>query len=356
MKNTGLKNEILVSELTLSGSTAIKTKNEFGVHIFSGSIVNDGVISSTLEKPKYNTEELLKSIDTTIIELIPVRAPELPDTVLRSIYNIALGEIADLTQEVATLNGVILTLQANITELEIVTQSLRVQIDGNDITLATLQNQNEQLGLRVQSSIIDLQNSIQKAASEAIQRVSLTARNDSLIQEAAGLRTELESAKDRLEILARELTREAAVGSELAKGAFGGNGITANPAPIEDSSISPIAYRARPKNDYEHEDNKFINGQTLSILNATDEDATITFTQELDIFDTISPITVRPKQFGTVTLRRNKDKIDKLKQGSDSLYLGKLVISSTSGTTFSINMELQIQRGARYRRPSSPTG
>jgi hypothetical protein len=352
MKNTGLKNEILVSELTLSGSTAIKTKNEFGVHIFSGSIVNDGVISSTLEKPKYNTEELLKSIDTTIIELIPVRAPELPETVLKVIYDAALEEIADLTQEVATLNGVILTLQANITELEIVTQSLRVEIDGNDITLATLQNQNEQLGLRVQSSIIDLQNSIQKATSEAIQRVSLTARNDSLIQETAGLRTELESAKDRLEILARELSREASVSAELAKGAFGGNGITANPTPIEDTSISPIAYRARPKDNYEHVDNKFINGQNLSILNATDEDATITFTQELDIFDNIPPITIRPKQFGTVTLKRNKDKIKKFQTPSDSLQTGKLIVSSTSGTTFSINMELQMQRRGQYRRPS----
>ena len=352
MKNTGLKNEILVSELTLSGSTAIKTKNEFGVHIFSGSVVNDGVISSTLEKPKYNTEELLKSIDTTIIELIPVRAPELPETVLKVIYDAALEEIADLTQEVATLNGVILTLQANITELEIVTQSLRVEIDGNDITLATLQNQNEQLGLRVQSSIIDLQNSIQKATSEAIQRVSLTARNDSLIQENTSLRTELESAKDRLEILARELSREASVSAELAKGAFGGNGITANPTPIEDTSISPIAYRARPKNDYDDADNRFINGQNLSILNATDEDATITFTQELDIFDNIPPITIRPKQFGTVTLKRNKDKIKKFQTPSDSLQTGKLIVSSTSGTTFSINMELQMQRRGQYRRPS----
>ena len=349
----GLKNEDFVDKLNTSGSTAIKSKNDFGVHIFSGSILDDGVISSKFLKPKYNEEELKKSVDTTIIELIPIVPPELPDTVLRSVYNVALGQIADLTEQVADLNEVILNLQANITELEIVSQSLRVQIDGNDLVVATLQNQNEQLGLRVQSSITDLQNSIQKATSEAIQRVSLTARNESLIQEAAGLRTELESAKDRLEILARELTREAAVSSELAKGAFGGNGITANPTPIEDTSISPIAYRARPKNNYEHVDNRFINGQNLSILNATDEDATITFTQELDIFDNIPPITIRPKQFGTVTLKRNKDKIKKFQTPSDSLQLGKLILSSTSGTTFSINMELQMQRAGNYRRPNS---
>jgi hypothetical protein len=353
MKNTGLKNEILVSELTLSGSTAIKTKNEFGVHIFSGSIVNDGVISSRLVKPKYNTEELIKSIDTTIIELIPVRAPELPDTVLRSVYNIALGEIAVLTEEVATLNGVILTLQANITELEIVTQSLRVEIDGNAITVATLQNQNEQLTLRVQSSITDLQNSIQKATSEAIQRVSLTARNEALLQENDGLRTELELAKDRIELVTKELNREAAVGAELAKGAFGGNDLTAKPEPVSDSSISPIAWRGRPQGNYR--DGNFINGKTLSIFNASDNPVTVSFTQQgIDFLSNISPITVRSKQFGTVSLSVNTTKVDKYKKGSDSLNIGQLEVSSPTNT-FSIPIELQIQRGANYRRPSSPT-
>jgi hypothetical protein len=351
MKNTGLKNENFVNKLTLSGSTAIKTKNEFGVHIFSGSVIDDGVISSKLVKPKYNIGEIEKSIDTTIIELIPVRPPELPDTVLRSVYNIALAEIADLTQEVNTLNGVILNLQANITELEIVTQSLRVEIDGNDIVVATLQNQNEQLTLRVQSSITDLQNSIQKATSEAIQRVSLTARNESLLQENDGLRTELELAKDRLELVTKELNREAAVGAELAKGAFGGNNLTAKPEPISDSSISAIAWRGRPQGDYR--DGNFINGKTITIFNASDNSVTVSFTQQgIDFLSDISPITVRSKQFGTVNLSVNTTKVDKYKKVNDTLDKGQLDVS-TPETTFSIPMELQIQRGAKYKRPGS---
>ena len=352
MQNTGLKNEILISELTLSGSTAIKTKNEFGVHVFSGSVVNDGVISSRLVKPKYNNEEVEKSIDTTIIELIPVRPPELPDTVLRSIYNIALAEIDALNLEVATLNGVIETLQANITELEIVTQSLRVEIDGNDIVVATLQNQNEQLSLRVQSSITDLQNSIQKATSEAIQRISLTARNEALLQENAGLRTELELAKDRLELVTQELNREASISAEQAKGAFAGINLTVNPLPITDSSISPIAFKGRPKSDYVNSDSVFINGKTLSILNAGDEDVTVTFSQGLNIFEDINPITIRSKQFGTVTLKPDFIKIDKFRKGSDTLDRGELTVT-TPLTTVNIPMELQIQRGAKYNRPNS---
>jgi len=60
-QQTGLKNEIKVSELIQSGSLAIKTKNEFGVHVFSGSVSDDGILSGKLTKPKYNEDELIKS-------------------------------------------------------------------------------------------------------------------------------------------------------------------------------------------------------------------------------------------------------------------------------------------------------
>jgi hypothetical protein len=352
-RNNGLRNENFVDRLRIDGSTAIQTKNEFGVHIFSGSVSDDGVIGSKLIKPKYNEDEIEKSIDTTIIELIPVVPPEVPDTVLRSVYNVALDQIADLTEQVADLNEVVLNLQANITELEIVTQSLRVQIDANDLVVASLQNQNEQLGLRVQSSITDLQNSIQRATSEAIQRTSLTARNESLLQEIAGLRTELEATKDRLEDTIKELTREASIGAELSAGAYGGNNLTARATPINDSSISEIAWRGRPRNNWGSEDTKWINGKTLSIFNAADESVTVSFEQGVDFLTNIPPITVRPKSFGNVTLSVNISKVEKFitPNGRDVLETGDLIISSPD-TTFSIPMELQIQRGAQYKRPS----
>lgn len=348
-KNNGLKNESFVDRLNVSGSTAIRTKNDFGVHIFSGSVSDDGVIGSKLVKPKYNIGEIEKSLDVTIIELIPVIAPELPDTVLRSIYNLALAQIADLTEEVAVLNGVILNLESDITELEIVTQSLRVQLDGKDLLIASLENENQQANFRIQSSIVNLQNSIQRATAEAIQRVSLTARNEALLQEIDGLRTDLELTKGRLEDTIKELTREAAVGAELADGAFGGNDLTAKPTPVSDTSISPIAWRGRPQGNYR--DGNFINGRTLSIFNASDESVTVSFVQGLDFLQNISPITVRSKQFGNVSLRVDTTKVDKFKKSRDSVDIGVLTVSTPS-TSFPIPIELQIQRGANYRRPS----
>ena len=58
MAKTGLQNEQLISELLVSGSLAIKTKNDFGIHVFSGSVATDGIVSGKLTKPKYNEVEV----------------------------------------------------------------------------------------------------------------------------------------------------------------------------------------------------------------------------------------------------------------------------------------------------------
>jgi hypothetical protein len=193
---TGLKNENKISELLVSGSLAIYTKNSSGVHIFSGSSIDDGIISGKLTKPKYNNNELIKSIDTVIVELLPVEAPPIEDMVPRRIYNEALIRINTLTTEIQTLNTTILDLRAKVQELEIVSESLRVQLDLKDLTLASAQNQAGELTSKVGNSISELQNSIQKATAESIQRVSLYARNQSLQQELDALRLAV-SAKEQ---------------------------------------------------------------------------------------------------------------------------------------------------------------
>ena len=195
---TGLRNEGMISELLVSGSLAIKTKNEFGVHVFSGSVADDGIVSGKLTKPKYNEVEVIKSIDTNIVELIPVEAPDLPPTILLTSYNQANQLIADLTLQVERLNNVTLDLAAKVKELEIVTQSLAVEIDSKDLLLAVSQNQTQQANSKIESSIGSLQNSIQKATAESIQRVSLSARNTSLLQENALLGEQLTSAQAQI--------------------------------------------------------------------------------------------------------------------------------------------------------------
>lgn len=195
---TGLRNEDKISELLVSGSLAIKTKNDFGVHVFSGSVATDGILSGKLTKPKYNEVEVIKSIDTNIVELINPPAPSLPPTILLTSYNEATQLISDLTLQVERLNTVTLDLASKVKELEIVTQSLVVEMDSKDLLLAVSQNQTQQANLKIESSIGSLQNSIQKATAESIQRVSLSARNTSLLQENALLGEQLTSAQSQI--------------------------------------------------------------------------------------------------------------------------------------------------------------
>jgi len=188
MEKTGLQNEQLISELLVSGSMAITTKNPFGVHTFEQSNNDEGVISGKLVKPKYNEVELVKSIDTRIFELLPPEPPPFDDRVPRPIYNEATQSVIDLTVQVVTLNRTVLDLRAKVQDVEIVSESLKVQLDLKDLNLAASQNQTGQLTTKISSTITELQNSIQKGTSEAIQRVSLYARNQSLEQELSALR------------------------------------------------------------------------------------------------------------------------------------------------------------------------
>jgi len=196
MAKTGLQNEQLISELLISGSNAITSKNPFGVHTFEQTNNEDGVISGKLVKPKYNEVELVKSIDTVIFELLPPSPPPFDDRVARPIYNEATQSVIDLTVQVVTLNRTVLDLRAKVQDVEIVSESLKVQLDLKDLNLAASQNQTGQLTTKISSTITELQNSIQKGTSEAIQRVSLYARNQSLEQELNALRI-ASSAKEQ---------------------------------------------------------------------------------------------------------------------------------------------------------------
>jgi hypothetical protein len=199
MINTGLQNEELIGKLMISGSSGIISKGSNGINLFEQVDIKDGVTSAKLVKPKYDNEELLKSIDTTIIELIPIKLPDLPDTVLRSVYNVVTQSVIDLTNEIQVLNVEILDLSGKVKQLEIVSQSLRVDVDNQSLLAAASQNQTTSTTSKVQTTIVDLQNAIQKATSEAIQRVSLFARNQSLKEQNDLLREELFGKKSKIE-------------------------------------------------------------------------------------------------------------------------------------------------------------
>lgn len=191
MKNSGLKNEQKVQQILVSGSTALVQRNSAGVRLFKESDLGDGIISGKLIRPKYNNDELKKSIDTQIFELLPQEAPQLPDMVLRSVYNVATQSINDLTLQVQQLTTEVGTLNSKVSELEIVSESLKIEADNQTLKANISEQQSIISNEQVASTTIDLTNAIQNSINEAVQRVSLFARNESLEQEVANLREQL---------------------------------------------------------------------------------------------------------------------------------------------------------------------
>ena len=333
MANTGLKNEALISELLTNGSLSITTKNEQGVHVFSGSVDNDGIVSGQLVNPKYDEDELRRSIDTVIVELLPLDIPEEPETVLKVIYDAALAEIALRDETIRAQSTVILDLRNKVTELEIVSQSLRVELDSKDLLLAVAQNETQTATNRVATATQDLSNAIQRATAESIQRVSLFARNQNLEEEVKSLREQLYGKQ-----------------GELAEGAKVGENFSVKILTKNDPTFEGLYYRQRAnKNIKEWE-----NGPQIEITNFTD-DETISVSFELKDTSMISkpsPVSLQPKESKKITLTINSNWVDDQKpKGSvgttgDREYVGSLLIKEAKGSTIDLPVKLKKFRGS----------
>jgi hypothetical protein len=304
MEKTGLQNESIINELQISGSLAIKTKTDYGNHLFMDKSPNDGIISGKLNRDKYNETELKKSIDTIIVELLPIEPPPLEDTVPRRVYNPVTQSVIDLTIEVGRLNVEVLDLQAKVNELQIVSESLRVDVDAQSIIAASSQNTAEQSNVKIQSSVLELSNAIQKATSEAIQRVSLTARTQALEEQNKTYKEEIDGKA-----------------AKIADGHKGAGDVTFK-----------IVKRARPDDkDLRVEVTaglgvQWINGPEIEIYNPKDTAVTVSVKEEAqDLLKETSPITIAAKETKILTLVVDTAKAATKGPKSSGGFLGGLI-------------------------------
>lgn len=325
--NSGLKNEAKISELLVKGSEAIAGKNEYGVYIFSGSAMDDGIISAKLQKPKYDVSEIQKTVDVQIIELLPPITPEEPDVILRSIYNPVTQSVIDLTAQVKTLNGIVSNLTAKVKELEIVSQSLRIDIDSKELIVATAQNQTTQTNAKISTSVVDLQNAIQKATNEALQRVSLFARNQSL-------QTENENLKDQLFGKSAKIAEGAKVGQEFSVKAIAKS----------DANLGDLAFSAKWNGNGSV---TWINGPDIEVYNFTKDAVTLSFFPSGQVGDVLyapGSVTLQPSETRTIKLATKPgpiaDKPPKQLNQGDVTYTAALTVKSkTSSATLSVTFK-----------------
>lgn len=267
---TGLQNEDFLQRIKVSGSLALKGKNDRGINIFSGSVADDGVISGKLVRPQYNVSELIKSVDVEITELIGRQAPNTGSFVTRSLYEEQLTFNEELSNELESSSLEITRLSSRVEELNATTQSLRVELDGLQVTNETLDRQLSTTQLTYSTASVDLQTAIQNSTQESIQRVSLSARNESLRQEVELLREQLFGRQAQLEAGAQS----------------SGTLFTVNSSPIIKPAEPPIRgsreINKRFLRSNQVKDIVWVNGETITIFNATDEELTVSVSREGD--------------------------------------------------------------------------
>lgn len=263
MRKTVLQNEQYLNSLQERGELAIQSKNDIGVNTFSGSSDKDGLISGRLYVPRYNQEELLKSINVNITELLPQSGPSVGSFVTRSLYEEERRINEERLLEIETLNTEVRNLQSTVQTLETTTESLNREIDNLRLFNVTVDNQLQSTQEDFSNQSSDLSNAIQNSIKEATQRISLTARNESLQQEIDLLREQLFGKQAQLE----------------AGATSSGTLFTVNTSPIVDDSQPAIRGSKRLTTIGQNKtyDTLWVNGEKLTILNPTDGVVNISF-------------------------------------------------------------------------------
>jgi hypothetical protein len=328
---SGLKNTNLLEGINTSGSSVIQRATQTS-YTFNEYNEADGVVFGKLSNPKYNEIDLVKSVDTRIFELIPAEPPPLDDDVPRPVYNEVTQSVIDLTEEVIRLNTIVVDLTAKVSELEIVSESLRVEVDSQKILVASFENQLNQANVKISNVVVDLQNSIQKGTAEAIQRVSLTARNQSLKEQNDQYKEILEGKQ-----------------AKIAEGAKVGMDFSVKSVQKGEPQFGDLTYRARAKDDG---NGQWINGPDLEVYNFSKEPITITFEeagQTLGSFEKVPSFTLQPKQTKLLTLKTIPSKIDDFRPSAgvtllgDTAYKGSLnVKSQKSSVTLAVAIQKQV--------------
>jgi hypothetical protein len=332
---SGLRNLTLLDDISKSGSLVV-SKTSPNSYQFDDSNELDGVIFGKLSNPKYNESDLVKSIDTRIFELIPIEPPPLDDDVPRPVYNEVTQSVIDLTEEVIRLNTIVVDLTAKVSELEIVSESLRVDVDAQRILVASFENQLNQANIKISNVVVDLQNSIQKGTAEAIQRVSLTARNQSLKEQNDQYKEILEGKQ-----------------AKIAEGAKVGMDFSVKVIQKGEAAQNDLTFRGRAKDDGR---GSWINGPDVEFYNFSREPITLTFEQSGDTagsFEKLASFTLEPKQTRFITIKTIQSKIDSFRPSAgfnlsgDKGYKGTFIVKS-SKSQVSLAVSIQKQSGDKW--------
>lgn len=321
--------ELIKKDLQNSGSLVSKART---TSYFQTNIEDEkgGFVYAPSKKRIYNTDELKKTIDINVVELIPERQEAELDLVPRPLYNEATRSLELANETIASQSIVIGGLQAQVSELTTISASLDVQLDNERLLRVTAESNAEQL--RKQFVLVNdtMQTSLQRSVNEGIERSALQARNE-------GQNAQIQSLAKQVDSLTQQLNGKNA---RLAEGAKAGADITVRVIEKSDPAAKELYFDVKTGETT----GKWVNGPTVELFNTTLEpqQVQITIKNTQKWISGPSIVNIDPQQKVEVTIQPDFNVINGLDPrprtflgiaggGQATNYTGTLVFKTKNG-------------------------
>lgn len=329
--------ELIKKDLQNSGSLAAKNRpNTY----FQTNVEDErgGFVYAPSKKRIYNTDELKKTIDVNVVELIPDRQETELDLVPRPLYNEATRSLELANETIASQSIVIGGLEAQVSELTAISASLDVQLDNERLLRVTAESNAEQL--RKQFVLVNdtMQTALQRSVNEGIERTALQARNE-------GQSATVQSLQKQVDSLTQQLNGKNA---RIAEGAKAGADITVRVIEKSDPAQKELYFDVKTG----ERTGKWLNGPTVELFNSTLETQAVQITMKNTEKWIGGPslVNLQPQEKVEITLQPDFNVIDRLEPvprtflgifggGKATNYTGTLVFKTTNGEiSLSANM------------------
>ena len=356
-----IDNQFRIDELISKGSRAIISKDsQTGNHTFtvgSKQIINDpyphtkgdrdGEQIGTIEKPKYNEEQLVKAVDTIVDELIGPPKKEQPPVVpkplyddLRRLYDLRGVRINELEDQVSNLESIIAQLEALI-------ESLQIELDAARLQQTVAENQSQQINEQYVALLQDFSTAVIKSTKDGIERVSLKAQTEGLIAQKESLREQLRAlnvivGQLQAQVEAEQQRQAASEVLECREGTQDqkqNSGWKLPQSELKNNVGGALVIKTKNDNKVE-----YIVGTAINFYNFNDSESQ-TFNISLDSearkwLSAPTSITLPPRVDGVagrgyVTLRW-KEKTGDTNGKRDVKFQGNLIVSTSLGDTHTI--------------------
>ena len=241
-----------------------------------------GETSGYLEKPKYNEEELQKSLDVKVDELIKKPKAKKLDYVLKSKYDSKQREFDNamdlLGRETVKLNSSLSEIETLLSQID----SLEIKLDLAKLQEASAQNETQAVTAQLGTLLTDFQTSLIAGSKEGIERTSLSAQVRGLQAQKSTLKSLLESQKDLVKTLQQQAVNQAATTAALGAAQSQSQETAAQTEAISAGAISEgeagfkVVDRTTSDFDFRFRSNTKSsgwekNGTSLELLNLDDE-------------------------------------------------------------------------------------